>query len=108
MPQRIPDIIRASNTAPTSSRTPPIAMNSSLCRTITPKDAPRLFNSVTILLCGVFELTRSPRLSSFAKVFNTGVNTQWNVGANQTYSPNYLARFNRHPPRSVLSLAYKF
>ena len=42
-------------------------------------------------------------------VFNTGANTQWNTGANQTYSPNYLARFNRHPPRSLqLSLAYKF
>jgi hypothetical protein len=41
--------------------------------------------------------------------FNTGANTQWNTGANQTYSPNYLARFNRHPPRSLqLSLAYKF
>ncbi|MEZ5290803.1 MAG: TonB-dependent receptor [Vicinamibacterales bacterium] len=41
--------------------------------------------------------------------FNTGANTQWNTGANQTYSPNYLARFNRHPPRSMqLSIAYKF
>ncbi|PHY11971.1 MAG: hypothetical protein CK533_01445 [Acidobacterium sp.] len=41
--------------------------------------------------------------------FNTGANTQWNVGANQVYSPNYLARFNRHPPRSVqLSFAVKF
>lgn len=42
-------------------------------------------------------------------VFNTPANTQWNVGANQVYSPNYLARFNRHPPRSLqLSLAVKF
>lgn len=42
-------------------------------------------------------------------VFNTGANTQWNVGANQLYSPNYLARFNRHPPRSLqLSVAVKF
>lgn len=42
-------------------------------------------------------------------VFNTGANTQWNTGANQTYSPNYLARFNRHPPRSLqLSMSYKF
>ena len=42
-------------------------------------------------------------------MFNTGANTQWNTGANQTYSPNYLARFNRHPPRSLqLSMAYKF
>jgi hypothetical protein len=42
-------------------------------------------------------------------VFNTPANTQWNVGANQLYSPNYLARFNRHPPRSLqLSVALKF
>jgi hypothetical protein len=42
-------------------------------------------------------------------VFNTPANTQWNVGANQLYSPNYLARFNRHPPRSLqLSVAFKF
>lgn len=42
-------------------------------------------------------------------VFNTPANTQWNTGANQTYSPNYLARFNRHPPRSLqLSVALKF
>ena len=42
-------------------------------------------------------------------LFNTPANTQWNVGANQTYSPNYLARFNRHPPRSLqLSVAFKF
>ena len=49
-----------------------------------------------------------PSLNIF-NAFNTGANTQWNTGANQTYSPNYLARFNRHPPRSVqLSLSYKF
>ena len=43
-------------------------------------------------------------------VFNTGANTQWNTGANRVYAPaNYLARFNRHPPRSLqLSIAYKF
>jgi len=42
-------------------------------------------------------------------LFNTPANTQWNVGANQVYSPNYLARFNRHPPRSLqISLAAKF
>ena len=42
-------------------------------------------------------------------MFNTGANSQWNTGANQLYSPNYLARFNRHPPRSLqLSLAFKF
>ena len=42
-------------------------------------------------------------------VFNTGANTQWGTDANQTYSPNYQNRFNRHPPRALqLSLAYKF
>ena len=42
-------------------------------------------------------------------MFNTGANTQWNTGANLVYSPNYLARFNRHPPRSLqLSAAFKF
>jgi hypothetical protein len=54
--------------------------------------------------------TRSiePSVNIF-NVFNTGANTQWNVGANQLYSPNYLARFNRHPPRSLqLSAALKF
>lgn len=49
-----------------------------------------------------------PAINLF-NVFNTGANTQWNTGANQTYSPNYLARFNRHPPRALqLSIAYKF
>jgi hypothetical protein len=49
-----------------------------------------------------------PAINIF-NAFNTGANTQWNTGANQTYSPNYLARFNRHPPRSLqLSIAYKF
>jgi hypothetical protein len=54
--------------------------------------------------------TRSiePAVNIF-NVFNTTANTQWNIGANQTYSPNYLARFNRHPPRSLqLSVAVKF
>lgn len=54
--------------------------------------------------------TRSfePAVNIF-NVFNTPANTQWNVGANQTYSPNYLSRFNRHPPRSLqLSAALKF
>jgi len=37
-------------------------MSSSLCRTTAPEDAPRLFNSLTILFCGVFELPRSPTL----------------------------------------------
>jgi hypothetical protein len=42
-------------------------------------------------------------------VFNTGAYTQWNDGANVLNSPNYLSRFNRHPPRaSQLSFRYKF
>ena len=49
-----------------------------------------------------------PALNIF-NAFNTPANTQWGVGANQTYSPNYLNRFNRHPPRArQLSMAYKF
>lgn len=49
-----------------------------------------------------------PALNIF-NAFNTPANTQWGVGANQTYSPNYLNRFNRHPPRALqLSMAYKF
>ncbi|PYR20647.1 MAG: hypothetical protein DMF98_23305 [Acidobacteria bacterium] len=42
-------------------------------------------------------------------VFNTGAYTQWNDGANQLNSPNYLSRFNRHPPRAFqVSFRYKF
>jgi hypothetical protein len=42
-------------------------------------------------------------------VFNTGAMTQWNDGANQLNSPNYLSRFNRHPPRAFqLTLRYRF
>jgi hypothetical protein len=42
-------------------------------------------------------------------VFNTGAHTQWNDGANVLNGPNYLTRFNRHPPRAFqLSLRYKF
>ncbi len=42
-------------------------------------------------------------------VFNTGAHTQWNDGANQLNNPNYLSRFNRHPPRAFqLTLGYKF
>lgn len=49
-----------------------------------------------------------PALNIF-NVFNTPANTQWATGANQVYSPNYLNRFNRHPPRALqLSVAYKF
>jgi hypothetical protein len=42
-------------------------------------------------------------------VFNTGAHTQWNDGANVLNSANYLARFNRHPPRAFqISLRYRF
>jgi hypothetical protein len=42
-------------------------------------------------------------------VFNTGAYTQWNDGANQLNSANYLSRFNRHPPRAFqMSFRYKF
>ena len=34
-------------------------------------------------------------------VFNTGAHTQWNDGANVLNTPNYLSRFNRHPPRAA-------
>jgi hypothetical protein len=42
-------------------------------------------------------------------VFNNGAMTQWNTGANQIYSPNYLARFNRTSSRQFqLSFKYQF
>jgi len=42
-------------------------------------------------------------------VFNTGAYTQWNDGANQINTPNYLSRFNRHPPRAAqMTFRYKF
>jgi hypothetical protein len=42
-------------------------------------------------------------------VFNTGAHTQWNDGANVLNGPNYLARFNRHPPRAYqINLRYRF
>lgn len=52
------------------------------------------------------------RLSATLGIFNalnTGAHTQWNTGANVLNQANYLARFNRHPPRAYqLSLSYKF
>lgn len=49
-----------------------------------------------------------PALNIF-NVFNTGADTQWGTNANQTYSPSFQNRFNRHPPRALqLSMAYKF
>lgn len=42
-------------------------------------------------------------------LFNNGAETQWNTGANQLYSPNYLARFNRTSSRQFqLSFKYRF
>jgi hypothetical protein len=42
-------------------------------------------------------------------VFNTGAHTQWNDGANQLRTTNYLSRFNRHPPRAFqMSFRYRF
>ncbi len=42
-------------------------------------------------------------------VFNTGAHTQWNDGANVLNGPNWLARFNRHPPRGYqVTLGYRF
>ena len=42
-------------------------------------------------------------------VFNTGAHTQWNDGANQLNTTNYLSRFNRHPPRAFqMSVRYRF
>jgi hypothetical protein len=40
-------------------------------------------------------------------LLNNGANAQWNTGANQLYSPNYLARFNRTSSRQ-LQLNFKF
>jgi hypothetical protein len=40
-------------------------------------------------------------------VLNNGANAQWNTGANQLYSPNYLSRFNRTSARQ-LQLNFKF
>jgi hypothetical protein len=40
-------------------------------------------------------------------LLNNGANAQWNTGANQLYSPNYLSRFNRTSARQ-LQLNFKF
>jgi hypothetical protein len=59
----------------------------------------------------VFKLNRhqfEPAINIF-DVFNTGAYTQWDTGANDRYSPNYLAVFNRHPPRAFqITAAYRF
>jgi carboxypeptidase family protein/TonB-dependent receptor-like protein len=42
-------------------------------------------------------------------LFNNGAQTQWNTGANQIYSPNYLSRFNRTSSRQLqLNFRYRF
>jgi hypothetical protein len=42
-------------------------------------------------------------------LFNNGAMTQWNTGANQLYSPNYLSRFNRTSSRQLqLNFKYSF
>jgi hypothetical protein len=42
-------------------------------------------------------------------LLNNGANAQWNIGANQLYSPNYLARFNRTSARQLqLNFKYRF
>jgi len=46
---------------------------------------------------------------SVFNLFNSGAQEQWNVGANQIYSPNYLARFNRTGPRQLqVNFKYRF
>ena len=46
---------------------------------------------------------------SVFNLLNNGAMTQWNTGANQIYSPNYLSRFNRTSSRQLqLSFKYRF
>jgi carboxypeptidase family protein len=46
---------------------------------------------------------------SVFNLLNNGAMTQWNTGANQLYSPNYLSRFNRTSSRQLqLSFKYRF
>jgi hypothetical protein len=40
-------------------------------------------------------------------LLNNGAMTQWNTGANQLYSPNYLSRFNRTSSRQA-QFTFKF
>jgi Carboxypeptidase regulatory-like domain len=59
-----------------------------------------------------FRLGRTRRAEAGLNIFNitnNGAMTQWNTGANQIYSPNYLARFNRTSSRQFqLSFKYRF
>jgi hypothetical protein len=59
-----------------------------------------------------FRLGASRRAEAGLNIFNitnNGAMTQWNTGANQIYSPNYLARFNRTSSRQFqLSFKYRF
>jgi hypothetical protein len=46
---------------------------------------------------------------SIFNLLNNGAMTQWNIGANQLYSPNYLSRFNRTSSRQAqFSFKYRF
>jgi hypothetical protein len=46
---------------------------------------------------------------SIFNLLNNGAMTQWNTGANQLYSPNYLSRFNRTSSRQLqFSFKYRF
>jgi len=46
---------------------------------------------------------------SVFNLLNNGAMTQWNIGANQLYSPNYLSRFNRTSSRQLqFSFKYRF
>ncbi len=59
-----------------------------------------------------FALVGTHRAEAGVSVFNllnNGAMTQWNIGANQLYSPNYLSRFNRTSSRQLqLSFKYSF
>jgi hypothetical protein len=59
-----------------------------------------------------FTLGGTHRADAGVSVFNllnNGAMTQWNLGANQLYSPNYLSRFNRTSSRQLqFSFKYRF
>jgi len=59
-----------------------------------------------------FAVGGSHRIMAGVNIFNllnNGAMTQWNTGANQIYSPNYLSRFNRTSSRQLqLNFKYSF
>ena len=59
-----------------------------------------------------FSVGGSRRIMAGVNIFNllnNGAMTQWNTGANQIYSPNYLSRFNRTSSRQLqLNFKYSF